>query len=146
MKRSGLLLPLVIGMTLVCMTTFSEAASKIIHVTATLDQKTSFPVQLGDSNTANADLADDDGNSAGTLVSHCTIVSVPNRALLEQCLLTADFPSGQILFGGLVPLPTPEASAEFGILGGTGQFDQVQGTVHGFVNPSGTIDFTFMLK
>jgi hypothetical protein len=147
MKRPHLLTPVVLGIALVCMATFSEAQSKIIHVTATVVQLNVLGGQdvLGDSNIANADLADPDGDPAGTLAAHCTIFSVPPRDTLEQCLLTAVFPSGQILFGGVAELAVPGASAEFGILGGTGRFSKAQGVVHGLVNPSGTIDFIFTL-
>jgi hypothetical protein len=149
MKRPRVLIPMVIGIALVCMTTFSEAQSKIIQVTAT-DGDITFlgtPTQttLGDSNLGNFKLTDTNGNPAGTLAVHCTIVSVPPRDHREQCLLTANLSDGQILFGGFVPLPAPGVSAEFGILGGTGQFNKVQGVVFGFVNPAGPLEFTFAL-
>jgi len=147
MKRPHLWIPVVLGITLVCMAPFSEATSKIIHVTATVVQLNIIGGQdvLGDSNIANLDLADPEGDPAGTLASHCTIFSVPPRDTFEQCLLTAVFPSGQILFGGVAVLAVPGASAEFGILGGTGRFSKVRGVVNAFVNPSGTIDFIFTL-
>ena len=153
MKRLHLLTPVVLGLALVCMaTSFSEAQSKIIRVIATLDQldpppPSPFPTALGDSNTANADLADAQGHSAGTLASHCTIISVPPRDLLEQCLLTAVFPSGQIVFAGIAVLPTPGARAEFAILGGTDRYSNAQGVVKASVDPSGApINFTFILN
>ena len=151
MKRAltHLLTSVVLGLALVCLATaFSEAQSKIIHVIATLDQvdPPSTPPVLGDLNTANADLADPQGHPAGTLASHCTIISVPPRDLLEQCLITAVFPDGQIVFGGIAVLPTPELSAEFSVLGGTGRYSKARGVVQGFVNPSGTTaDFVFTL-
>lgn len=148
MKHQRLLTPVAIGMALVGVATFSEAQLKIMHVTATIAQTIAFGGQdaLGDSNIANFDLADPQGHPVGTLGAHCTIVSVPPRDTREQCLLTAIVPGGQILFGGEVPLAVPGASAEFGILGGTGRFRQAHGTVHGFVNPSGTLDFRFILQ
>ena len=150
MKGLRVFVPMAVCLVLVCMTTFSEAEPKIIHVIATdPDPQQTFigpQTTLGDSNLGNFKITHDNGTPAGTVAAHCTIVSVPPRDLLEQCLLTAKFPDGQILFGGFVPLPDPGVSAEFGILGGTGQFHKAQGVVFGHVDPSGApIEFTFTL-
>src|SRR5262245_53208951 len=125
MNRSQLLTPVVLGLALIGMTvSFSAAQSRVIRVTATLDQSDfpHGPPVLGDSNTANADLVDPQGHPAGILASHCTIISIPPRDLLEQCLITAVLAEGQIVFGGIAPLPTPGALAEFSILGGSGRY------------------------
>ena len=37
------------------------------------------------------------------------------------------FAEGQIILGGVAPLPEVGASAEFGILGGTGDFSKARG-------------------
>ena len=40
----------------------------------------------------------------GTGAGFCTVVSVPPEDTLEECLLTAIFAEGQIIFGGIAPL------------------------------------------
>jgi hypothetical protein len=67
-------------------------------------------------------------------VGACTIVSVPQPPEVEdtlfQCLITGVFDKkGQIIFGGVAPLPEVGAEARFGILGGTDDFRKVRGEV-----------------
>ena len=68
----------------------------------------------------------------GTGAGAYTIVSVPEPPAVEdtllQCLLTAAFDKkGQIIFGGVAPLPDVGVVAEFGILGGTDRFQKARG-------------------
>jgi hypothetical protein len=148
MKRPRLLTPVVTALALACMATVSAAPSQRIQVTATVVQHEFFGDQdaLGDSNINNAELTDPQGNPAGTAAGHCTLISVAPHPTLEQCLLTFVFPSGQIILGGVAPLPAPGVEAEFGILGGTGQFSKARGVAHGVVHPDGTFDFLFTLE
>ena len=63
----------------------------------------------------------------GTGTGACSVVSVLPSDSLLQCLLTAVFASGQILFGGAAPLPEVGVVTHFGILGGTGEFRKARG-------------------
>jgi hypothetical protein len=61
----------------------------------------------------------------GTGAGACTVVSVPEQPeagdTLIQCLNSAVFDQGQIIFGGLAHFPEVGAVGRFGILGGTGE-------------------------
>jgi hypothetical protein len=128
-----LLTLVVIALALV--STQAEARSKRIHVTVEIVQQAftgdiSAP-KLGDQLISSVKLSDKQdvvGSGGGV----CTIVSVPESPgegeTLLQCLLTAVFDQkGQILFGGVAPLPQPGIMATFGILGGTDDFRKVRG-------------------
>lgn len=63
-----------------------------------------------------------------------------------ECLATAVFAEGQLIFGGVAPLPAVGAQAEFGILGGTGDFSKARGTSLQIVTAPGVIDATFDIR
>jgi hypothetical protein len=148
MKRPHFLTPVVFGLALAGMVTVSAAQSKSFQVTATVVQFEAFGNQdmIGDSNIVNVDLTDPQGQNAGTAASHCTLISELPEPVLEQCLLTFVFPSGQLILGGIAPLPAPGAEADFGVLGGTGRFIKARGMAHAVVNLDGTFDFLFTLE
>lgn len=123
MKRKPLFIPVVVGTALSVVSTLSEANSKLIHVTAQVVQQAYIgdPAnpQLGDRIIFNVSLLNDNGSDVGTGAGVCTIFSVPPLDTLVECLSTAVFAKGQIIFGGVAPLPTVGAKAKLGILGGT---------------------------
>ena len=100
---------------------------------------------LGDRIITNIDLFDDSDIKVGTGAGVCTIFSVPPLDTLVECLSTAVFAKGQIIFGGVAPLPEVGASAQFGILGGTGDFRKARGEVIAVVPAPGISDVTFDL-
>jgi hypothetical protein len=119
---------------------FGEAGAKRIHVTVKIVQQAftgdlATP-KLGDQLISSAELFDEHEKAVGTGAGICTIVSVPQPTEGEdtrgQCLLTAVFEfdkKGQIIFGGIAPLPEAGVVAPFGILGGTNAFRKVRGEV-----------------
>jgi hypothetical protein len=115
---------------LVLVSTLAEAKSKRIRVTAEIVQQTFTgeiaDPKLGDQLITNVELRDKH-DVVGTGVGVCTIVRVPPLETLLQCLLTAEFAKGQILFGGVAPLPEAGVVANFAILGGTDNFRKVRG-------------------
>lgn len=128
--------------------TICEAKSKRIHVIAQVVQTgfTGDPAnpQLGDQRITIVDLFDESSAKVGTGVGACTLVSIlPDT--LQQCLLTAVFAEGHIIFGGLAPLPEVGVVAQFGILGGTDDFRKARGEAILVVTPTGDIDGTFDL-
>jgi hypothetical protein len=142
-----LLIRVVRGMVVV--STVCEAKSKRIHVTARVAQQTftgdlASP-RLGDRLINSVELFDERGTKVGTGGAACTIVSEPPRDTREQCLLTAVLAEGQIMFGGLAPLPEVGATAQFGILGGTEDFRNARGDAILVVPPNGDIDTTLAL-
>ena len=102
-----------------------EARSKRIHVTAHVVEATftGHPdnIQLGDQHITSVELRDKNGMPVGTDAGVCTIVNTTTEPR-EQCLITAVFTNGQIIFGGLDPLLEVEAVGHFAILGGTDDF------------------------
>jgi hypothetical protein len=74
-------------------------------------------------------LLDKSGTSVGTGAGVCKRVSLPPLATRVQCLITAVFAEGQLIFGGVAPLPEVGAVAHFGILGGTDDFRKACGDV-----------------
>jgi hypothetical protein len=82
--------------------------------------------------------------NVGTGVGGCTLVSPSER--LQQCLLTAVFAEGHIIFGGLAPLPEAGAVAQFGIFGGTEAFRKAHGEAVLIITPTGDIDTTLDLE
>jgi hypothetical protein len=119
MKRKPLFIPVVLGTALSVVSTLSEANSKPIHVTAQVVQQGYIgdPAnpQLGDRIIFNVDLLNDNGSDVGTGAGVCTIFSVPPLDTFVECLGTAVFAKGQIIFGGVAPLPTvgPRRSLAF---------------------------------
>jgi hypothetical protein len=150
MKRKPLFIPVVLGTALSVVSTLSEANSKLIHVTAQVVQQAYIgdPAnpQLGDRIIFNVDLLNDNGSDVGTGAGVCTIFSVPPLDTLVECLGTAVFAKGQIIFGGVAPLPTVGAKAKFGILGGTGAFSKARGESVQVVTAPDVIDSTFNLS
>ena len=124
-----------------------EAKSKRIHVTAHVE-KTTFTgdpanPQIGDQRITSVELFDKNGTSVGTGAGSCMIVS---NTPLEQCLRTAVFAKGQIIFRGLAPMAQIGAVAQFGILGGTDGFRKARGDVTLDVTSAELIDVTFDLE
>ena len=145
-----LLMLVTLGLAIAVAPGLGEAASKRIHVIATIVQQTftgdlASP-KLGDQLINNVKLFDDSGTQVGTGVAVCTIVSEPPLATLVQCLLSAVFAEGQIIFGGLAPFPEVDAVGHFGILGGTDRFRKARGDATLIVLSSGDIDSTFDLE
>ena len=142
-----LLTLVVLGIAVV--STICEAKSKRIHVIAQVVQTGSTGdaanPQLGDQRITIVDLFDESGAKVGTGVGACTLVSIPPRDTLQQCLNTAVFAEGHIIFGGMAPLPEVGAVAQFGILGGTDDFSKARGEAILVLTPTGDIDSAFNL-
>jgi hypothetical protein len=131
--------------------TLAEAKSKRIHVTVEVVQATftgnPADPQLGDRSITSVDLFDENHTKVGTGARFCTIVTIPPLDTRVQCLLSAEFAEGQIIFGGVAPLPEVGVVAHFGILGGTDKFRKVRGDVTIVVTtPELTQDATFDLE
>jgi hypothetical protein len=109
----------------------AEAKAKRIHVTAEVVEQTFTgdlaDPQLGDQLITSVVLRNEDGDQVGTGAGVCSVVGVLSLPVRLQCLLTAVFAEGQILFGGVAPLPQTDVVAEFGILGGTNDFRKARG-------------------
>ena len=121
----------VVVLSLALAATLAEAKAQHIHVTAQVVQQTftgdfANP-QLGDQLFTSVVLLNEETEEVGTGTGACSIVSVPPLATRLQCLLTATFASGQIIFGGVAPLPQAGAVAHFGIVGGTDDFRKARG-------------------
>jgi hypothetical protein len=149
MKRQRLFTLVVLSIAFSVVSTPCEAESKRIHVTSQVAQQTFIgdpaSPQLGDRIITNVDLFDDSDIKVGTGAGVCTIFSVPPLDTLVECLSTAVFAKGQIIFGGVAPLPEVGASAQFGMLGGTGDFRKARGEVIAVVPAPGIFDVTFDL-
>jgi Allene oxide cyclase barrel like domain len=145
------LLTLVV-LALALVSTQVEARSKRIHVTAEVTQQTftgepTNPPQLGDRSITSVDLFDENHTKVGTGAGFCTIVSLPPLEARVQCLLSVEFAEGQIIFGGLAPLPEVGVVAQFGILGGTEKFRKARGVVTiAVLTPELLQDATFELE
>jgi hypothetical protein len=84
--------------------------------------------QLGDRVVVDLDLTNAAQATVGTGVAACTIVSVPPRDLLEECLQTLTLTGGDIILAGVFPLPPAVgAVAHVSVAGGTGAFANVHG-------------------
>jgi hypothetical protein len=132
--------------------TLGEAASKRVHLIAKVVHQTftgdlASP-KLGDRIINNVELFDDSGTNVGTGGAVCTIVSIQESLPdpLIQCLLSAVFDKGQIMFGGLAPFPEAGAVGHFGILGGTDAFRKARGDATLVVLPNGDVDTIFDLE
>jgi hypothetical protein len=79
----------------------------------------------------------------GTGGGACTVVSVPPLDTLIECLLTAVFAEGQIIFGGMAPPPAVGATVHFGIMGGTDDFREARGEATLVVTSAEFQDATF---
>lgn len=129
---------------------FGKAGAQRLHVTAKLVEQTftgelAAP-QIGDQLITSVKLFDKDDQKVGTGVGVCTIVSAPPD-ISVQCLLTAVFPNGQIMFGGFAPsLPEVGAVGRFGILGGTDDFRTARGEATIVVLTPELQDATFDLE
>ncbi len=147
MTRLAMLVTL--GLAIAVAPSLGEAGSKRIHVTATVVQQTftgdlANP-KLGDRLINNVKLFDDHGTQVGTGGAVCTVVSQPPQATVVQCLLSAVFADGEIVFGGVASFPVVGAVGHFGILGGTDRFDKARGDATLIVLPTGEVDSTFDL-
>jgi hypothetical protein len=140
---------MVVGLAIIIVSQKIEAKSKRIHVSAEVVQQAFIGdldnPELGDRRITNVRLFDQDGTNVGTGAGFCTVVSAPPEDTLEECLLTAVFAEGQIIFGGVAPLAEVGAVAQFGILGGTDDFRKARGDAILVVTPSGVIDVSFDL-
>jgi hypothetical protein len=121
-----------LGLAMAVAPAFGEEGAKRIHVTAKIVEQTFTgdlaDPQIGDKLIISVELFDEHDKKVGTGVGVCTIVSAPPPDIRIQCLNTAVFPNGQIIFGGFAPsLPEVGAVGRFGILGGTGKFRQARG-------------------
>ena len=147
MTRPHLLTLVLLGIAVA--STPCEAKTTRIHVTAEVVQQTftgdPTSLQLGDRRINNVDLFDESHTKVGTGAGFCTIVNIPPLDTREECLLTAEFAEGQIMFGGVAPLAEIGAVARFGILGGTDDFRKARGDATLVVTTSGIIDVTFDL-
>lgn len=143
------LLTLVV-LSIAVVSTLAEAQSKRIHVTGEVKQATLIGdpdnPKIGDQRITSVVLVDDSGTKVGTGVGVCTLVTISLPGTLQQCLLTAAFDEGQIIFGGITPLPESGAVAQLGILGGTEKFRRARGDAILVITPTGDIDSTFDLE
>jgi len=138
-----------LGLAIAIAPSLGEAASKRIHVIATVVQQTftgdlASP-KLGDRLINNVELFDDSGTQVGTGGAVCTVVSQPPQATVVQCLLSAVFAEGEIVFGGVASFPVLDAVGHFGILGGTDRFGKARGDATLIVLSNGDVDSTFDL-
>jgi hypothetical protein len=112
-------------------TPLAEAKTKHLQVTAQVVQQ-SFTgdianPQLGDQLLTSVVLRDQQGQDVGTGAGACAIVSIPPLDTRLQCLIAAVLPEGQLIFGGMAPLPAVGVTATFGIMGGTDEFSKARG-------------------
>jgi hypothetical protein len=149
MTRPRLLTLVVLGLACSVVSTLCEATSKRIRVTAQVARQTFIgdpaSPRLGDRRITNVDLLDESGIRVGTGGASCTVVSVPPLDTLEECLLTAVFVDGQLIFGGLALSPEVGVTGRFGILGGTDDFRDARGEATLVVTTTEIIDVTFDL-
>ena len=141
---------------LALVSTQAESRTKRIHVTAKIVQTTFTGTiadpQLGDRLISSVELFDkhDETEQVGTGTGVCTVVSIQDlpagKDTLLQCLLTATFDKGQIIFVGAAPLPEVGLVAEFGIVGGTDRFQKARGEATLTVLSPGTQDAVFELE
>jgi hypothetical protein len=143
-------LPLVVlGLAITVAPTLGEEESKRIHVTAKVVQQTftgdPAKPQIGDQLITSVELFDKTDANVGSGVGVCTLVSL--SAMLLQCLNTATFAEGHLIFGGLAPfLLEAGAVSQQGILGGTEEFHEARGQVLLVITRTGDIDTTFDLE
>ena len=138
-----------LGLTIAVAPGLGEAQSTHLHMIATVVQQTftgdlASP-KLGDQLINNVKLFDDSGTQVGTGGAVCTVVSQPPQATVVQCLLSAVFAEGEIVFGGVAPFPQVGAVGHFGILGGTDRFGKARGDAILIVLSTGDVDSTFDL-
>jgi hypothetical protein len=149
MTRPRLLTLVVLGMAVAVASARGEEPSKAIHVTARIVQQTFIGdqanPQLGDRIITNVELLDESGIIVGTGGASCTVVSAPPLDTLIECLLTAVFAEGQIIFGGMASPPAVGVTAHFGIVGGTGEFRGASGEATLVVTTPKLVDSTFTL-
>src|SRR4030095_16665322 len=97
-----------VALGLALVSTQVEARSKRIHVTAVVVEQTftgdiANPA-IGDRLISSAELFDKHDDKVGTGTGVCTVISVPEtpsaKDTVIQCLITAVFDQGQIIFGG----------------------------------------------
>src|SRR5262249_20407283 len=129
----------------------STVTSTPVHVTARVVDRafSGDPTapQLGDRVVVDLDLFGEDGVKVGTGVAACTIVSVPPRDTLEECLQTLAFAHGHVVLAGVFPLPPAVgASATVGVVGGTGDFNKASGEATFVVTAPDVFDIRIDLK
>ena len=120
---------IMVGIALVV--TLAEARSTHIHVTAKIVETTLIgdpdTAKIGDQRITSVELFDENEEQVGTGTGMCTLVTSSGPDALVQCVLTAVFANGQIIFGGSAPVPDIGAVGYFGIVGGTGNFRRARG-------------------
>ena len=103
--------------------------------------------RLGDRVVVDLDLFSEAGAKVGTGVAACTIVSVPARETLEECLQTLTFPDGNVVLAGVFPLPPAVgAVARVSVAGGTGDFKKVRGEADFVVTAPDVFDIRIDVK
>ena|SRR5215471_11804357 len=136
------------GMALVA--TLAEAHSTRIHVTATIVETTLIgdpdTPKIGDQRITSVDLFDENEEQGGTGSGMCTLVTSPGPDALVQCVITAVFANGQLIFGGSAPVPAIGAVGHCGMWGGTGNFRRAHGEATLVVLSPELQDATFDLE
>jgi len=139
---------MVLGMALVA--TLAEARSERLQVTAKVVEETLIGdpgnPKIGDQRITSVELFDNNEEKVGTGTGICTLVTRPGTDALVQCVITAVFANGKIIFGGNAPLPDIGAVGHFGIFGGTGDFRQARGEATLVVISPELQDATFDLE
>jgi hypothetical protein len=103
--------------------------------------------QLGDRVVVDLALSSEAGAKVGTGVAACTIVSVPPRETLEECLQTLTFPNGNVVLAGVFPLPPAVgAVARVSVAGGTGDFKKDRGEADFVVTAPDVFDIRIHLE
>ena len=103
--------------------------------------------QLGDRVVVDLDLFSEAGVKVGTGVAACTIVSVPARETLEECLQTLTFGGGDVVLAGVFPLPPAVgAVARVSVAGGTGDFKKDRGEADFVVTAPDVFDIRIDVK
>jgi hypothetical protein len=137
---------------LALVSTQAESRSKRIHVTAEIVQQIFTAEEmtkpkLGDQLISSVKLRDKHNDEVGTGSGFCTVVAIPPLDTRVQCLLSATFDDeGQIIFGGVAPLPEVGGVATFAILGGTDRFRKARGEATLTVLSPNTQDAVFELE
>jgi hypothetical protein len=118
MTRPRLLTLVMLGIAVT--STLCEANTTRIHMTAEVVPQTfsgdPTSLQLGDRRLTNVDLFDESRTNVGTGAGCCPMVNILRLDTREACLLTTEFPAGQIMSGGVAPLAEIGAVARFGML------------------------------
>jgi hypothetical protein len=102
--------------------------------------------KIGDQRITSVELFDEHEEKVGTGTGMCMLITPPSPDALVQCFITAVFANGQIIFGGIAPVPDIGAVGHFGIFGGTGDFRLARGEATLVVISPELEDATFDLE